>query len=446
MKGWQNQLDIIQKLKRNDDQVQKIKQFENNEYLTTLQINDHLKYVFPQSQCLSMAQLIESIKYNFIKIYKGQLLIIVQQILEHLQKLHQNIQISHGRLLPKNIIIKLKNDQRSEFAILKSKNTTNNKLTILHTKFFIEQIYFVNYRLIDDINYQINCLQDIDDILDCSIELIEAFKYQKCELLQFIVNTLKEYKKDQFKKDLIVIVQFIQDQNYIYIDNKKQRIKNFEKQKTPIIKQVNPKTIKCIEDEKYGILSKRQRVYTLIQNHIQLFQTYDISKEFSYHKQFDQAENDKDNFEELKIFLVFESIIKQQQMRIIWDKYGAFFESWDQDLEKLNQEIVRQTDQNNQQILKTHFFQVLQEFNNVYQITDEIKNHIEKIYKFNIEYDYQKAKDIFILELQIQAQNFDSKNIQILIDQVKSNVKLELQEYYNVILMIEVLNLISDLI
>ncbi|CAK65835.1 unnamed protein product (macronuclear) [Paramecium tetraurelia] len=127
MKGWQNQYEIAQKVNREDDYYERIMQFEKNDYQTTTQSKDLLEYKFYQSECFSLGQLIESLNYNFIKIYKGQLLIIILEILKQLQQLHQ-CKISHGQLIPQNIVIKLKNDK-------------NNKLTIIQTKFTIQQTY-----------------------------------------------------------------------------------------------------------------------------------------------------------------------------------------------------------------------------------------------------------------------------------------------------------------
>ncbi|CAD8063942.1 unnamed protein product [Paramecium sonneborni] len=444
MKGQQNKLEIIQKVKRNDDQVKRIITFENNDYLKTKEIYDHLKYEFPQSEYLSLAQLIESIKYNFIKIYKGQILIIIQSMLEHLLKLHYNIQISHGKLIPQNIIIKLKYDK-------------SNQLTIIQTKFQIEKIHFVNYRLIDDINYQINnYFQDVDDIIDCSIALIQPFSNQKCQLLQCILNTLNDYKKDKKMNVLYSLFEFIQSSIQEYVDKENYKVKNKEIQLSVNINKSNPQSNKCEEFEEYGMLSKRNRLQKLIYNFIEEIQFHDITTKLNKSGNqinesvsinesiFDQSQLKSQD--EIKIFEVFQKIIQQQIMRISWEKYGTFLESWDLDTEKLQEQTFKDINLNNEAILNKHLSKVLQEFQNVQSINNEIKEEIEKNYRFDILYDETKAKEIFILELMIESQNYDFQNIQSFIKKVKSNVKSELQEYYNDILMYEILNLINDLI
>ncbi|CAD8063932.1 unnamed protein product [Paramecium sonneborni] len=440
MKGWQNKLEIIQKVKRNDNQVKRILTFENYDYLITKEINDPLKYKFSQSECLSLAQLIESIKYNFIKIYKGQILIIIQSMLEHLLKLHYNIQISHGKLIPQNIIIKFKYDK-------------SNQLTIMQTKFQIEKIHFVNYRLIDDINYQINnYFQDVDDIIDCSIALIQPFSNQKCQLLQCILNTLNDCKKDKKMNVLYSLFEFIQSSIQEYVDKENYKVKNKEIQLSVNINKSNPQSIKCEEFEEYGMLSKRNRLQKPIENLIEEIQFHDITTKLNLPGNqinqsvsiFDQSQLKSQD--EIKIFEVFLKIIQQQMMRIIWEKYGTFLESWDSDTEKQQEQLIKDINLNNEAILNKHLSKVLYEFKNVQSINNEIKEEIEKNYRFDILYDETKAKEIFILELMIEAQNYDFQNIQTFIKQVKSNVKSELQEYYNDILMYEIFNLENDLI
>ncbi|CAD8109107.1 unnamed protein product [Paramecium sonneborni] len=441
MKGWLNQLEIIQKVGRNDDQVKRIKLFENNEYLITQKTNDHLKYEFSQEKCFSLAQLIESIKYNFIKIYKGQILIIIQSMLEHLLKLHQIIQISHGKLIPKNIIIQLKNDK-------------HNKLTILQTKFKIEKIYFVNYRLIDDINYQINNqFQDIYDIIDCSISLIKAFSNYQCQFLQFILNTLSDFKQVKQADVLSRLFAFFQKQTSLCVDKESQKVKNIKIQPFNL-NQSNSQSIKCGEFKEYGLLSKRNRLIKLIENLVEDIQCYDITTKLNQSANlfnqsvyiFNQSQLKFDD--EKKIFQVFQNIIQQQTMRIIWEKYGTLLRAnyWDCDMEKQQEELFKDINLYNQTILNQHLFEVLQEFKNVQSINYEIKEEIERKYRFDIIYDEKKAKAIFILELMIEAQNYDFQNIQTFINKVKQNVKLELQEYYNKVLKFKILNLGNDLI
>ncbi|CAD8057768.1 unnamed protein product [Paramecium primaurelia] len=438
MKGWQNQYNISQRVQGNDDQVRKIRLFENNEYLNTQEIKDCLEYVFPQSECFSLAQLIESMQYNFIKIYKGQVLIIILEVLKHLQQLHQ-LKISHGRLNPQNIVIKLKNDK-------------DNKLTIQQLKFTIQRVYLINYRIIDDVKYEINYIQDNYDIINCCISLISAYQNQMCELFNFIITNLKLYQKKEI--EISQLVDFFNLYIRECVDQQTQKIKKTQIYPSTIIQNVQ--TIQCQEGEEYGRLSKRYRSSTILLNFLETISSQSVNYKLKYQnnsKEYDIDEQQVEiidtgnyNQEQFQIFYVFEYIVKQQMMKIIWKHLGNFFESWNQNIDEQFTQVIDIINQNNQSILNDHLKLILEEYQNSNKINDEIKNEIEQNYKFIIQYDEQKAKDQFFFQLKIQAQNYDINNIQSFIHNIKSQVKQSLQEYYDEILEYEIIMLINDLI
>ncbi|CAD8050945.1 unnamed protein product [Paramecium primaurelia] len=437
MKGWQNQYEITQKVNRNDDDfLQKIMYLENNEYQNIQQKIDHTDYKFDQSQCFSLHQLIESMNYNFTKIYKGQLIIIILEVLKHLQQLHQQ-KISHGKLIPQNIVIQLKND---------------NKLTIIQTKFTIHKVYFINYSIIDDSNYQFNYIEDINQIIDCCIQFIQAFSNQQCQLFKTICNQLNDYKNNIKEDDLNKLIGFFNLLIQDCVDQQQQKLKKGQ----IYLNESNIQEIKYQEGEEYGILSKRQRNITAILKFIDYLNEQGIIYELKYLNNnnnennyvdqiqlFDTSQSSQD---ELKIFKIFESIIKQQMMKIIWYHIGAYLESWESNLDIIIQAILKEINQTNKHILNTQLITILKEFNNINQLNKQIQDEIETYYRFQINYDEQKAKDQFILELKIQSQNYSKQNFQSFIDQIKSNVKIELENYYNQLVTIEILTLQDYLI
>ncbi|CAD8057760.1 unnamed protein product [Paramecium primaurelia] len=439
MKGWQNQYINSQKVKGNDDKVRKIRLFENNEYLKTQDIKDCLEYVFPQSECFSLAQLIESMQYNFIKIYKGQVLIIILEVLKHLQQLHQ-FKISHGRLNPQNIVIKLKNDK-------------DNKLTIQQIKFTIQRVYFINYRIIDDVKYEINYIQDNYDIINCCISLISAYQNQMCELFNFIITNLKLYQNQEI--EISQLVNFFNLYIEECVDQQTQKIKKTKIYPPKLIQQ-NVQTIQCQEGEEYGMLSKRYRCSTIISKFLVTISGQSVNYKLKYQNDYNKYDIDEQqveiidirnyNQEELWIFNIFEYILKQQMMKIIWKHFGDFFESWGQNIDEQFTQVIEIINQNNQSILNDHLKLILEEYQNSKKINDEIKNEIEQNYKLDIQYDEQKAKDHFILQLKIQAQNYDINNIQSFIENIKSQVKQSLQKQYDEILEYEIIALNLDLI
>ncbi|CAD8095114.1 unnamed protein product [Paramecium sonneborni] len=441
MKSWQNKLIIAQKVRRNDDYINRIKYFEINQYLQTQVIQDHLLYEFPQSECFSLAQLIESMKFNFTKIYKGQLLIIILEVLYHLQRLHQNTKLSHGKLIPQNIIFQLTNDP-------------NRQLTIEQTKFSIKQVYFINYQLIEDLNYQINVSKDILDIVDCSIALIKAIQDQNCQLLQYIEKFMINCKNLQNEDNLDTLVNFFKLQINECVDLKEQKVKKVIVYTSS--DQLNVQAIQCQELDEcfFNFLQKRTRVKNDISNFIESLFEQQVTNKIKY--QNNKIKNDelqqqhydtsKLNQDELRIFNIFDSIMKQNMMKTIWEKYGQFLESQDSINDDQFEKIVDALNQNNKAILTNSLSLVLQEFKNANKINDIMKEEIEKNYKFEIKYDKQKAEDLFILELLIEAQNYDSRDIKSFINTIKLNVKQELQEHYNDILILEILKLIDNLI
>ncbi|CAK73344.1 unnamed protein product (macronuclear) [Paramecium tetraurelia] len=431
MKGWNNWYKVSQRVKRQENYIRDITNFENNNYLINQKIDENLDYEFHQNECFSLAQLIESMKCGFIKIYKGQVLIIILEVLKHLQQLHQK-RLSHGKLKPQNIFIQLKNEK-------------DNKLTIIQSLITIQKVYFINYRIIDDVEYEINYSQDVYDIIDCCIELIQAYSNTLCELLLLIINNLNQYKNNIVEGDIYKVLQFIDLLIKECVDQENQK---FNAQTTS--------TIQCQEGEEYNMISKRSRYSTIfITKFLDVICSQSVDCELGL--QNDSKENRIDQYvqyidtnllkqEELPIFKIFESIIRQQMMKIIWKNYGEFLESRQQEHDSKCEEIVKIINKRNKYILDNHLICILNEYNNIKNINDEIKEDIEQNYKFNIVYDEQKAKDQFILELKVQAQNYDFNNIQAFINNIKNQVKYELQEYYNQILELEMLHLDDDLI
>ncbi|CAK65834.1 unnamed protein product (macronuclear) [Paramecium tetraurelia] len=150
--------------------------------------------------------------------------------------------------------------------------------------------------------------------------------------------------------------------------------------------------------------------------------------------------------DELQIYNVVEQIIKQQMIKIIWNQLRAFFESWDNEFDSKFNAILKDINNTNKLILKNQLSLLLEEYKNINQINTQIKTNIETNYKFDIQYEEQKAQHIFIQELKIQASNYSFNNFQTFINTIKSNVKQELKNYYNQIVMQEIIKLQFDFV
>ncbi|CAD8057855.1 unnamed protein product [Paramecium sonneborni] len=89
---------------------------------------------FSYSHCFSLELLIAAIKTNYIRLFNGQIILILQKIIEHFQ-LKQSKAIHHGNIQPRNIIIELQVDDQFK------------TLTTYARPINIKRIYFTNYIL-----------------------------------------------------------------------------------------------------------------------------------------------------------------------------------------------------------------------------------------------------------------------------------------------------------
>ncbi|CAD8057845.1 unnamed protein product [Paramecium sonneborni] len=220
MKGWQNFKIICQKVNCEEKELLKIDEFENNPYIIgNKQYEDgFIQYQIPYQECVSLNDLYDAIKSQYVVIFKAQAILIIQAILQHLFKMAEK-KLCHCQLNLYNIFIKLKNE--------------SNQFTTYQSIIEIDKIYFVQYLSIS------KTLNEEDENICMDVKAIKKIIKQFLELyqderIQKLLENLKKVSninnKKQFKDMIEIVNQFIKD----FVDISKQTItkkKNEDKEK-----------------------------------------------------------------------------------------------------------------------------------------------------------------------------------------------------------------------
>ncbi|CAK67554.1 unnamed protein product (macronuclear) [Paramecium tetraurelia] len=130
------------------------------EYKGVINCNDDYVICLPQNEYICLEELMELTRSQYIKIYIGQVILIVNRILEKLNKLFEGQKMTHGNLCPKNIYIQL-NEQ---------------KFNIIPIQVEIAKIHFVNYAFVNQNQFQLNRIKDIKDVKNSIISWISQYK------------------------------------------------------------------------------------------------------------------------------------------------------------------------------------------------------------------------------------------------------------------------------
>ncbi|CAD8057833.1 unnamed protein product [Paramecium sonneborni] len=214
MKGWQNFKIICQKVNCEEKELLKIDEFENNPYIIgNKQYEDgFIQYQIPYQECVSLNDLYDAIKSQYVVIFKAQAILIIQAILQHLFKMAEK-KLCHCQLNLYNIFIKLKNE--------------SNQFTTYQSIIEIDKIYFVQYLSIS------KTLNEEDENICMDVKAIKKIIKQFLELyqderIQKLLENLKKVSninnKKQFKDMIEIVNQFIKD----FVDISKQTMKKNE--------------------------------------------------------------------------------------------------------------------------------------------------------------------------------------------------------------------------
>ncbi|CAD8060684.1 unnamed protein product [Paramecium sonneborni] len=180
----------------NSPDQQKIIDFEK--YETIIQHDDYYLLVFPQNLYISLQSLIDSIRNQYILIYIGQAIIIINRILKHLKILLDVKKFNHGNLNNQNIFIFLR--------------STSQQFNIIQSKIEIEKIHFINYSKYCPLNRKI----DIQNIKKAILDLLQNY-----EKNSEISNLITKISQKESIIDFIEIIQKFQAEN---VDVDKQQL------------------------------------------------------------------------------------------------------------------------------------------------------------------------------------------------------------------------------
>ncbi|CAK65830.1 unnamed protein product (macronuclear) [Paramecium tetraurelia] len=219
-----------------------------------------------------------------------------------------------------------------------------------------------------------------------------------------------------------------------FVDQKQQKLKKGSTNLSINQNDLNTQLVKYQEGDEYGMLTKRWRTQTVFENFLENLNSQSITCKLQYTKHY--SVSDTEQFldisaltqDELQIYNVVEQIIKQQMIKIIWNQLGAFFESWDEELDSKFNAILKDINNTNKLILKNQLSLLLEEYKNINQINTQIQVNIETNYKFDIQYEEQKAQHIFLQELKVQVSNYSFNDFQTFVNTIKSNVKVRINK------------------
>ncbi|CAD8055139.1 unnamed protein product [Paramecium sonneborni] len=224
MKGQQNYKIICQKLNCNESQLNDIDEFENNPYLIRNQQPElgFILYKIPQSECVSLKDLFDAIKSKYIVIFKGQAILIIQAILQHLLKMIEK-KIAHCYLNLNNIFIKL--------------NNQSNKFTTYQSQISIEKIYFIQYWCIQKtLNEELNYSNDLKAIKLIITQFLELYQDQRIQSLIHQISSVRNLilLNDCRQMNEIVntfIREYVNKEKQTMRDNEIENYQKFNKQR-----------------------------------------------------------------------------------------------------------------------------------------------------------------------------------------------------------------------
>ncbi|CAD8132317.1 unnamed protein product [Paramecium octaurelia] len=419
MKGWQNYKFVCQRVKCDDRQLEQIKNLENNPYLVgkKLEDNEFILYKIPYNECISLNDLMDAIKSNYVVIYKGQVILIIQAIIQHLIKMGEK-KLCHSQLNTNNIFIQLKPE--------------SNKFTTYQQLIQIDNIYFVQYLIVSDpCNPNIELTNDVKEILKIIYQFLELYQDNSfTKIIEEIkkvkkINDVKPFKQlndilDKFITEYIDIKNQIMKVNEIENYNKfnKQRYL-CEKELLVYLEELLKHKIKFDEnilDENQN--QKQEQIENL--KALELLKYYILSHfQPNFVKQFQNFYGDK-----LQNTYLISGITKQS--------YNEFLTSIEPDRMKANAsfEIFEKVIHNCFSSLTQIKYEKLKDYK--FEVEDLSKGEIiELLYKFYIKYSL--GCDL--------AKQFEEVNSKVLLD-----IQQYFQEHYEMETALKILELIRDLI
>ncbi|CAD8143983.1 unnamed protein product [Paramecium octaurelia] len=173
--------------------LDKILEFEK--YKKVINCNNDYLISLPQDEYICLEELIELTKSQYLRIYIGQVIMIANRILQYLKQLFVQ-KITHGNLCSNNIYIRL-DDQ---------------KFNIIPIRVEIAQIHFVNYKFLNQKQFQLNRVKDIQDARNTIVSWIS--QYKKISQIKDLIDNLNQ------TNSLGLIIDLLENfkKKYIYIE------------------------------------------------------------------------------------------------------------------------------------------------------------------------------------------------------------------------------------
>ncbi|CAK66597.1 unnamed protein product (macronuclear) [Paramecium tetraurelia] len=420
MKGWQNYKFICQRVKCDDRQLEQINILENNPYLVDKQQEDEfILHKIPYNECISLNDLMDAIKSNYVVIFKGQVILIIQAIIQHLFKMAEK-KLNHSQLNANNIFIQLKPE--------------SNKFTTYQSIIQIDKIYFVQYLIVSNPqNQELSFTQDGKDIKKIIIKFLEVYQDNNfTKIIEEIknirdINDLKQFKQLNDLLDLF-INEHIDINNQIMKANELENYNKINKQRYLCEKEL---LIYLEEVLKHKIKFEDN---VCIENGSQMQEQSDNLEGLEYLQQY--------------ILFHFQPNFVKQFQNYYGDKLqntylirGITKQSYNEFLTQIEPDRIR---------ANASFDSVMKMIKNCFSSQDQIKQEILKDYKFDVE-DLSKKEIVELLyKFYIKhslgydlakLEQFEEVNSKVLND-----IQQHLQEHYDMGRTYKILELINELI
>ncbi|CAD8140996.1 unnamed protein product [Paramecium pentaurelia] len=420
MKGQQNFKIICQRVQCDDKQLEQINQIENNPYLVREQQMEDgfILHKIPYDECICLNDLIDAIKFNYIVIYKGQAILIIKAILQHLIKMGDQ-KLCHYQLNLNNVFIQLKPE--------------SNKFTTYQSIIQIDKIFLVQYLIVQDPQkYELNLTQDVKDFKKIINQLLEHYKDQKFNILIKQVQDLKDVNDVKaFKQINDILDQFIQ--NHVDVENQ--------------IMKVN-------ELENYNKIIK-QRYYCETELLIQLNDIQKIQIQFG-EQIFDDFEKEKQENETLKeseklqqyILSHFQPYFVKQFQKYYGDKLQNSYLLNGISKKQYN-ELLQFIEKDKQRATRS-FEAVKKVIDDCFSQSQQIKIEIFNDFKFDVD-DLPKSEIMnqfykFYIKNSLDHDLTQEEQYKLVNQKVLEDVKLYIQEQYEMANTFQILKLIGELI
>ncbi|CAD8140988.1 unnamed protein product [Paramecium pentaurelia] len=420
MKGQQNFKIICQRVQCDDKQLEQINQIENNPYLVREQQMEDgfIQHKIPYDECICLNDLIDAIKFNYIVIYKGQAILIIKAILQHLIKMGDK-KLCHYQLKLNNVFIQLKPE--------------SNKFTTYQSIIQIDKIFLVQYLIVQDPQkYELNFTQDVKDFKKIINQLLEHYKDQNFNILIKQVQDLKDFNNIKaFKQINDILDQFIQ--NHVDVENQ--------------IMKVN-------ELENYNKIIK-QRYYCETELLIQLNDIQKIQIQFG-EQIFDDFEKEKQENETLKeseklqqyILSHFQPYFVKQFQKYYGDKLQNSYLLNGISKKQYN-ELLQFIEKDKQRATRS-FEAVKKVIDDCFSQSQQIKIEIFNDFKFDVD-DLPKSEIMnqfykFYIKNSLDHDLTQEEQYKLVNQKVLEDVKLYIQEQYEMANTFQILKLIGELI